>query len=99
MKLQRRDVALVGLTVLACVFAAGPVLWGLLTSLKIPTQVVLASIHEEILAITRLPMAIQFLTTELKHSGVLASGFARLPHYFKPFQTLHGCCHEHWPGY
>lgn len=55
---------------------------------KIPTQNVLASIHEEILAITRLPMAIQFLTTELKHSGLLNSGFARLPHYFTAFQTF-----------
>jgi hypothetical protein len=55
---------------------------------KIPTQNVLASVHEEILAITRLPMAIQFLTTELKHTGLLASGFARLPHYFTAFQTF-----------
>lgn len=54
---------------------------------QIPTQVVLERIHEEILAITRLPMAIQFLSTELRHSGLLASGFARLPHYFTPFQT------------
>jgi hypothetical protein len=55
---------------------------------EIPTQHVLARIHEEILSITRLPMAIQFLATELKHSGLLASGFARLPHYFTPFQTF-----------
>src|SRR5436309_14999856 len=54
---------------------------------QIPTQIVLERIHEEILAITRLPMAIQFLSTELKHSGLLASGFARLPHYFTAFQT------------
>jgi hypothetical protein len=55
---------------------------------KIPTQTVLASIHEEILSITRLPMAIQFLATELKHSGLLSSGFARLGHYFTAFQTF-----------
>ncbi len=54
---------------------------------QIPTQNVLERIHEEILAITRLPMAIQFISTELKHSGLLASGFAKLPHYFTPFQT------------
>ncbi len=53
-----------------------------------PTQQVLERIHEEILSITRLPMAIQFLSTELKHSGVLASGFGQLPHYFTPFQTF-----------
>src|ERR1041385_4612673 len=55
---------------------------------QIPTQVVLERIHEEILAITRLPMAIQFLSTELKHSGLLSSGFARLGHYFTPFQAF-----------
>ena len=55
---------------------------------NIPTQHVLERIHEEILSITRLPMAIQFLSTELKHSGLLSSGFAKLPHYFTPFQTF-----------
>lgn len=55
---------------------------------QIPTQQVLERIHEEILSITRLPMAIQFLATELKHSGVLASGFAQLPHYFTAFQSF-----------
>src|ERR1700733_10255183 len=53
-----------------------------------PTQQVLSRIHEEILSITRLPMAIQFLTTELKHSGLLASGFSKLPHYFTAFQSF-----------
>jgi hypothetical protein len=51
-------------------------------------QEVLERVHEEILSTTRLPMAIQFLATELKHSGELSSGFARLPHYFTPFQTF-----------
>src|SRR5438105_7453531 len=51
-------------------------------------QDVLQSIHEEILSTTRLPLAIQFLATELKHSGLLSSGFARLPHYFTPFQAF-----------
>jgi hypothetical protein len=55
---------------------------------RIATQTVLERIHEEILAITRLPMAIQFLSTELKHSGLLSSGFARLAHYFTPFQAF-----------
>jgi hypothetical protein len=44
--------------------------------------------HEEILSTTRLPYAIQFLASELKHSGLLASGFAKLPHYFTPYQTF-----------
>ncbi|MBX7105909.1 MAG: hypothetical protein K1X57_17630 [Gemmataceae bacterium] len=50
-------------------------------------QDVLDSIHEEILATTRLPMAIQFLAAELRHSGQMAGGFARLGHYFTPYQA------------
>lgn len=37
---MNRDMALVTLTALACLFAAGPIVWGLLTSLKPATQVV-----------------------------------------------------------
>jgi len=55
---------------------------------QIPTQEILERIHEEILSTTRLPLAIQFLATELKHSGLLSTGFARLGHYFTPFQTF-----------
>jgi hypothetical protein len=55
---------------------------------KLPTQLILERIDEEILATTRLPMAIQFVATELKHTGQLSSGFARLPHYFTPFQAF-----------
>src|ERR1043165_1565091 len=55
---------------------------------KVPTQVILEQIHEEILPPTRLPLAIQFLATELKHTGLLGSGFARLAHYFTPFQAF-----------
>src|SRR5436190_11906602 len=55
---------------------------------NMPTQEVLGHIHEEILATTRLPLAIQFLATELKHTGLLSSGFAKLPHYFTPFQSF-----------
>jgi hypothetical protein len=51
------------------------------------TQAILEGIHEEILSTTRLPLAIQFLATEMKHTGMLSSGFARLGHYFTPFQT------------
>lgn len=53
-----------------------------------PTQQVLDRVHEEVLSITRLPMAIQFLSTELKHTGLLGSGFSRLSHYFTPFQAF-----------
>src|ERR1041385_312112 len=55
---------------------------------NLATQEILTHIHEEILSITRLPLAIQFLATEVKHSGLLSTGFARLNHYFTPFQTF-----------
>src|SRR6266545_2211120 len=55
---------------------------------NVPAQEFLTRIHEEILSTTRLPLAIGFLATELKHTGLLASGFARLAHYFTPFQAF-----------
>jgi hypothetical protein len=54
---------------------------------NLAAQEILERLHEEILATTRLPLAIQFLATELKHTGELASGFLKLPHYFTPFQA------------
>src|SRR5713101_6355978 len=51
------------------------------------TQEILERIDEEILSTTRLPYAIQFLGTEVKHTGLLSTGFARLPHYFTRFQS------------
>jgi hypothetical protein len=51
-------------------------------------QEVLEQVHQEILSTTRLPYAIQFLATELKHSGLLSSGFDRLSHYFTAFQSF-----------
>jgi len=55
---------------------------------NLPSQEVLASLDQEILTTTRLPMAVQFLATEIKHSGLLATGFERLGHYFNPFQAF-----------
>lgn len=54
---------------------------------NLATQEVLTRIHDEILSTTRLPLAIQFLATEIKHSGLLSTGFDRLQHYFAPFQA------------
>src|SRR3954453_22421522 len=51
-------------------------------------QEILELVHEEILSTTRLPYAIQFLATEIKHTGLLSGGFARLAHYFTPFQAF-----------
>src|SRR4051794_32231214 len=37
---------------------------------NLPTQDVLATLDQEILTTTRLPMAVQFLATEIKHTGL-----------------------------
>jgi hypothetical protein len=58
------------------------------------TQEALERIDQEILATTRLPYAVQFLAAELKHSGLLSSGFTRLGHYFTPFQAFVVRCTE-----
>jgi hypothetical protein len=55
---------------------------------NLPAQDILTRLHEELLSSTRLPYAVQFLSAELKHTGLLASGFAKLPHYFTPFQAF-----------
>jgi hypothetical protein len=55
---------------------------------EMAAQDILSRLHEEMLSTTRLPYAIQFLAAELKHTGLLSSGFARLPHYFTPFQAF-----------
>jgi hypothetical protein len=53
---------------------------------NVPAQEVLATVREEILVTTKLPMAIDFLLAELRHKGVFAEGMKRLSHYFTPFQ-------------
>jgi hypothetical protein len=55
---------------------------------QMAAQDVLGRLHEELLSTTRLPYAVQFLSAELKHTGLLSSGFSRLPHYFTPFQAF-----------
>ena len=51
-------------------------------------QDVLQRVGEELLSSTRLPYAVQFLASELKHTGLMATGFAKLPHYFTAFQAF-----------
>ena len=53
---------------------------------NMPAQEVLAAAKEEVLATTKLPIAIEFLLTELKHQGIMSAGMLRLSHYFTPFQ-------------
>src|SRR5215208_849159 len=43
---------------------------------------------EELLPSTRLPYAVSFLASELKHTGLVANGFSKLPHYFTAFQAF-----------
>ncbi|MCH9655485.1 MAG: hypothetical protein K0U86_06050 [Planctomycetes bacterium] len=54
----------------------------------IPSQVILATIYEEILATTKLPMAIDFLKAEILLTGRISDGMEKLSHYFTPFQTF-----------
>ncbi len=55
---------------------------------KMPSQEILQTIHEEILATTKLPMAIDFLRGEILLRGRISDGMERLPHYFTAFQTF-----------
>lgn len=52
-----------------------------------PIQDLLDHVKQEILSTTRLPLAIDFLLAELKHTGMMSGAMARLGHYFTPFQT------------
>lgn len=54
---------------------------------NMPLQELLRQTREELLASTNLPLAVDFLRSELEHSGVFAPAMARLPHYFTPYQT------------
>jgi hypothetical protein len=55
---------------------------------NVPAQEVLRSVREEILATTKLPMALDFLLAELRHEGVIAPAMTQLGHYFTPFQAF-----------
>ncbi|MEQ8788464.1 MAG: hypothetical protein RIC55_19295 [Pirellulaceae bacterium] len=54
---------------------------------NMPLQDLLAQLRQEVLATTKLPMAIDFLLSELKLTGLISSAMKRLAHYFRPFQT------------
>lgn len=55
---------------------------------NLPAQEILATIHEEILSTTRLPMAIEFLRGEVLLTGRMSPALSRLNHYFTPFQSF-----------
>lgn len=55
---------------------------------NLSTQDLLVSLREELLSTTNLPLAVDFLRTELRHSGIFAPAMAKLAHYFTPFQAF-----------
>jgi hypothetical protein len=52
------------------------------------TQDLIVSVRDELLSTARLPMALDYLASELKLKGVFSTAMARLPHYFTSFQTF-----------
>lgn len=54
---------------------------------EFPMQELLAQIRFELLATTNLPMAIDYLLAELKHSGHMSPAMYKLAHYFTTFQS------------
>ena len=52
-----------------------------------PMQELLQQIRHELLATTKLPLALDFMSAELRHSGMVSPSMKRLPHYFTPYQT------------
>lgn len=54
---------------------------------SMPLQELMEQTRHEVLATAKLPMAIDYMLTELKHSGVMAPAMRRMIHYFAPFQA------------
>ena len=57
------------------------------TSQEMPIQELLAQVQFELLSTTQLPMAVEYLLTELQHSGQMCPAMYKLAHYFTPFQA------------
>ena len=53
----------------------------------LPSQDILARIGEELLSTTKLPIAVSFLHSEIKVSGLMSPAMERIGHYFTPFQA------------
>lgn len=58
------------------------------TAAEIPMQELLGQIRYELLTTTKLPIAVDYLLTELKHSGQMAPAMYKMGHYFSPFQAF-----------
>lgn len=55
---------------------------------QMPLQESLDQVRMELLASTKLPMAVEYLLSEVKHIGLLGPAMKRLAHYFSPFQIF-----------
>lgn len=55
---------------------------------NVSSQEILATVQEEILSTTKLPMAIDFLRSEILLQGRMSDAMTRLEHYFAPFQAF-----------
>ncbi len=60
---------------------------GLRLPQRIPLQDVIQQVRDEVLATTKLPLALDYMLSELCHSGTLHPAMQQLGHYFTPFQT------------
>ncbi len=58
------------------------------TAQEMPMQELLEQIRYELLTTTNLPMAIDYLLAELKHSGQMSPAMYTLAHYYTPFQAF-----------
>ncbi len=54
----------------------------------IPSQEILTLLHEEVLATTKLPIAIEFLRGEMLLTGRISDAMLHLAHYFTAFQSF-----------
>lgn len=57
------------------------------TAEEMPMQELLEQVRYELLATTNLPHAVDYLLTELKHSGQMSPAMYKLTHYFTQFQA------------
>lgn len=55
---------------------------------NLPAQEILQGVAQEILSTTRLPYALEFLSSEMMMHGRVSGGMKRLNHYFSAFQTF-----------
>ncbi|MEL7336109.1 MAG: hypothetical protein AAFN70_07925 [Planctomycetota bacterium] len=66
--------------------------------MQMPIQELLEQAQHELLSTTRLPMAVSYLLTELKHTGLMAPAMVRISHYFCAFQAFLVAEAEHDEG-